>query len=179
MLPWLALAAAIAQEPIGLPGQGVAGEEGPTQAWVNPALLGHDPDARVAVVVRQPTSAGSLPSSVAITGGARGLVGGLQWDREGGSDRVRIDAGAGVDLGKRFAIGGTLHGRISADQSRVDLDLGASYRPRPWLGIGAATYHLGGPLRPGDAPPEIRVGTALRRSGAPSSSASITPTCSA
>jgi protease-4 len=165
MLPWMALAVAAAQEPVGVPGQGVAGEEGPTQAWVNPSLLGHDPDARLAVVVHQPLEMGATPRSVAVTGGARGLFGGLQWERVDGADRVRIDAGAGVELGKHLAIGGALHGRIAADQSRIDLDLGASYRPLPWLGLGAATYHLGAPTQEGAPPPAIRVGAALRPFG--------------
>lgn len=150
-----------------IPGAGIAAEGGPGTMWVNPANLAYDPDPRVGVF-----GTGSLDGvqSLAATAGFRGFGIGLhdvlRDTPEGTRSDFSIDYGTSFRLPKRLSLGVLLSWNLLEDERNyLGYDLGAAWRPLPWLGLGAVAQNVGNPDHSGYARPRSAAGLALRPFG--------------
>ena len=171
MSAWLALgvlpalAQSVASRNPTVPSASIAGENGPGALWVNPANLAYDPDARFGLFF----APGAQPTEVdwALTAGVRGLGAGVHHrPRVVGGAVVSdwsLDAAASVPLPQRLAIGSLLSGRINADApDDVAYDVGISWRPLPWFGLGASAQQVAGSDPTEDSRPRTSAGFTLR-----------------
>lgn len=134
--------------------------------WVNPSHPAYDSDPRWGIFLNSATGA-QHPLSLAATGGIGGFSGGVRYiQHEDGRDDWTIDLGTAIPLPKRIAVGTAMHWHLEdGDDNYVAFDAAASWRPLPWLGIGAVTRNIGNPGGSGRSLPQSGFGLALRPYG--------------
>ncbi len=170
-LALLALRAADAQVVVAddrplIPSSGVAAESGPGSLWVNPANQVYDPDARYGLWVAN--DLGGDPTSFAAMAGTGGVGVGVHnvsvpRDLGGGRSDWSLDFTSGVRLPERLAIGFRAAWHLKDLGNFVSYDVGAAWRPLPWLGFGAVADNITTPDP--SAPARSAVGLALRPFG--------------
>ncbi|MEN9785891.1 MAG: hypothetical protein RLZZ299_1155 [Pseudomonadota bacterium] len=154
-------AAAPAERPT-LPFTSLASEDGTPAAWVNPALLGFDRDRGSGVYYATGDGGVTHDLAFAATGGGLGTtfahrqVDGRGWWTLGSSLAVRADS--------RFTLGTTAHWNLpeGADNNFVAWDVGAGWRPAPWLGLAGVVRNVGSPAPASGVVTEYGTGVALR-----------------
>lgn len=157
LLPFaVTLALAQSAERPDLPFRSAAGEDGAHVLYLNPALMNFDRDAMYAAWYQTTAIGGGLNSlAVATTGG--GIGAGIAY-RQTGADASgwwSFSSGASVRLSNALSIGSAVHWQLpeGGDNNFVSWDLGAGWRPVPWLGFGGSVLNLGSPA------PELGVNT--------------------
>lgn len=131
-----------------LPFRSIAGEDGAHVLYANPALMNFDRDGMYAAWYQTTISGDGLESIAAATTGA-GLGGGIGY-RQFGTDSAgwwTFSSGASVRVSEALAVGSALHWQLpeGGDNNFVSWDLGAGWRPVPWLGFGGAAQNVGSP----------------------------------
>ncbi|MEC7239599.1 MAG: signal peptide peptidase SppA [Myxococcota bacterium] len=143
------------------PGSALAGADGTTAHWVNPANLGFDPDRTSDLYIFGPRDFSD--SNYVMTAGSGGSSFGAIHRRTAAGDRYwAISQAGGFALGDRLRMGSFLQWNWGGEREGwATMDFGVSYRPTSWLGFGAvarnavgdrtetpATYETGLVLRP-------------------------------
>jgi protease-4 len=146
------------------PSAGVAAENGPGTLWVNPANLSYDPDLRLGLLF-EPTTEGG-PSAFGAAVGIGGVHLGVRNRRRVEGDDFgndwSIDLGSTFKLPARVSLGYAFGWHFADDvRNWVSIDLGAAWRPLPWLGLGAVSQNTGGPDPSERNQPRTSVGLAL------------------
>jgi protease-4 len=153
-------------DPAFVPSAGIATENGPGTLWVNPANLAYDADPRWGLFFRRAPDS-PHPFGGAATAGVRGFSGGLRWNRD--AERFNdfvVDLALGFELPQRVAVGAAMKWNlVSRRRNFVAFDVGASWRPLPWIGMSAVTRNLGNPGDDDIALPQTGVGLAVRPIG--------------
>ncbi len=151
-----------------VPAASIAAEGGPGALWVNPANLRYDSDSRAGLFFsREHLLSTTVPpaTSMAVTAGVGGFGVGVH-NLSGGRSDWSLDYATSIGLPERVSIGMLTSWNLIDDASNyVGFDLGASWRPRPWLGIGGAAQNVGSPDPHGGARPKTGAGLAVRPSG--------------
>ena len=129
-----------------LPAWTLAGDDGASAMWRNPANLGFDPDPGFALLYAQ-SFGRSAPTgfSAAINQGP--LATGLRYAGDaGGSTWWTLSSGLGLRLDRDLSLGVHFGWQLpaGADNNFTTWDLGVGYRPLPWLGLAAVAQNLGG-----------------------------------
>lgn len=156
------------QHPV-VPFAGIASENGPGTMWVNPANMRYDPDPRYGIFYSR--GGADAPSSFGATAGIDGLSLGVHnYARPTGVDIANdwsLDYGTSIPLPERISIGVLLSWKlISGGENYVSYDVGASWRPLAWLGVGAIAQNIGSSNPERMAVPRTGAGVALRPFGA-------------
>ena len=154
-LPLIALATlgvalgpiAVAQEaperPL-LPAVSLAGDDGAATLWRNPGSLSLDPDRSWYVGLGQEGFAGDQ-ARFAGAMHAGPLATGLSYRTGPGSpDWWTLSTGLGLKAGRSFGVGTQVGWQLpeGAGNNFVTWDLGATWRPIRWLGVGAVAQNL-------------------------------------
>lgn len=129
-----------------IPSAGIAAEGGPGMMWVNPANMAYDPDTRYGFYFARDAQERS-PTSFAAVAGVGGVGGGIYTiAHPGGRSDWALDVATSVKLPERLSLG--IHGSwhlIADDRNYVAYDLGAAWRPLPWLGVGLVARNISSP----------------------------------
>ncbi|MBN1336406.1 MAG: signal peptide peptidase SppA [Deltaproteobacteria bacterium] len=145
----------------------VAAEDGPMGTATNPALVAFDPDPGLAVQYR--TSLDDLSSTVQANavGGGTGL-GVLVASGEAGTN-VALQSTLAARLPHDWTLGANFWWHLPAGQSNnfTAWDLGAGWRPLPWIGLGAVARDIGSPAPQWGIRGRWQVGVVLRPFGDP------------
>lgn len=131
-----------------LPFRSLAGEDGVHVLYTNPALMNFDRDAGYALYYDTTSLSGGLNSlSVATTGLGLGTGIGYREYGAGAAGWWSVTSGASIRLSEGFAFGSAVHWQLPAggDNNFVSWDIGAGWRPTPYLGFGASVLNLGSP----------------------------------
>ena len=153
------------QERLDAPAASISAEDGAAAHWVNPANLGFDPDASAGLWFRQDFPGFSFDQAhsglaVSTTGGGTGL--GLVYRNDAfGNPWWGFSTSLSVRLPENLRLGGTVTWNLpeGADNNFVSWDLGAGWRPLPWLGFGGVARNIGNPA------PDLGVWAAYGLSG--------------
>jgi protease-4 len=148
-----------------VPSSTLAAESGPGSLWVNPANVAYDKDPHHALFLTSSPDA-SL-STVAAAIGVAGFSLGISTYRtlDASSDWT-ADYGSSVVLPSQLAIGVLSRWHLVKDQRNfVTYDLGASWRPVPWFGLGAVGKNVKSNNPQGLSAPKTGAGVALRPFG--------------
>jgi len=146
---WMTLPLSVAfaqQERLNAPAASISAEDGAAAGWVNPANLAFDPDPSLGVWYRQDFLTYDSEFAVSTTGGGTSL--GLVFKNDpSGKPWWGFSSGLGVRLPENFRLGATVTWNLpeGADNNFVSWDLGAGYRPFPWLGFGGVARNIGNP----------------------------------
>lgn len=149
MSMWIPLLSSLAhagQERLDAPAASISAEDGAAAGWVNPANLAFDPDAALGVWFRQDFQTYDSEFAVSTTGGGTSL--GLIFKNDlDGNPWWGFSSGLGVRLPENFRLGATVTWNLpeGANNNFVSWDLGAGYRPFPWLGFGGVARNIGNP----------------------------------
>jgi protease-4 len=147
-----------------LPGTSIAGDDGASTIFVNPASLALDPDPSYFLQVRQ-TAIANGPTSFAgaFNLGSLGTV--VSWWRLPNSPGAwTISESLGIRLDRSLSLGGRIVWVLpegSGDRFTTG-DLGVTWRPTHWLGLGATTWNIAGSARAAGLPGVAGVGVTLR-----------------
>jgi protease-4 len=152
------------QHPV-VPVAGIATENGPGTLWVNPANMAYDPDPRYGLFYSR--GGVDAPSSFGATVGIDGLSLGVHnHARPTGVDVANdwsLDYGTSLKLPERISAGVLLSWRlIDGGPNYVSYDIGLSWRPLSWLGVGGVAQNIGSPEPEAAGPEQF----AVPRSGA-------------
>ena len=173
MIPFALVALApmaMAQQPLApdrptVPAAGIAAEAGPGMLWANPANMAYDRDPRLLVGLARSLENGNGEFSA-----AAGIAGfGLGVHRTvspTGDGTWTIHTGSSVELPERLALG--LHvtwNLLGAGENYMAYGAGVSWRPLPWIGLGAVAQNIGRPDPRGLAPGVSGAGLAIRPFG--------------
>lgn len=149
-----------------LPFRSVAGEDGVHVLYTNPALMNFDRDAGYAAYY-DTTGAGGVNAITFATTGS-GVGAGLGY-RQYGDDAGwwTVSGGASLRLADSFALGTSVNWQLpeGGDNNFLSWDLGAGWRPAPWLGLGASVQNLGSPAPELGVVTRYGAGVALRPVG--------------
>lgn len=130
-----------------LPFHSVAGEDGVHVLYMNPALMSFDRDPGYGLYYDTQVQTGGLTSLALATTGS-GLGAGVSY-RQVAPDTSwwTLSSGLSLKLARDLSVGSTLHWQLpeGGDDNFVSWDLGAGWRPTPWLGFGGAIQNLGSP----------------------------------
>jgi protease-4 len=130
-----------------LPFKSVAGEDGAHVLFRNASLMNFDRDPVYAVYYDTTSFAQGLSGLTLATTGS-GLGAALAY-REVAPDSGwwTVSSGLSVRLFRAFAVGSTVHWQLpdGGDNNFVSWDVGAGWRPTPWLGVGTSVLNLGNP----------------------------------
>ncbi|HJN75323.1 MAG TPA: signal peptide peptidase SppA [Myxococcota bacterium] len=149
MSMWIALLCSMAlgqQERLDAPAASISAEDGAAAGWVNPANLAFDSDPSMGVWYRQDFQTYDSEFAVSTTGGGTSL--GLVFKNDlDGKPWWGFSSGLGVRLPENFRLGATVTWNLpeGANNNFVSWDLGAGYRPFPWLGFGGVARNIGNP----------------------------------
>ena len=128
------------------PAASLAGEDGAGATWVNPANLGFDPDAGLALYYRQGLDQSGQQFVLSSSAGGLGLS--LHHRRPSGEAAWWALRGAfALDLPENLRAGIAASWNLPGGASPAFLswDVGLSVRPLPWLGLAAVGRNLGSP----------------------------------
>jgi protease-4 len=127
-----------------IPSAGYATESGPGALWVNPANVAYDPDRRFGLWVGQDLE---RDTAIAATWGTGGInLGAYNHIRSDGTADWSLDYAAGIALPRRFAVGTRVGWHLmEGEPNFVSFDVGGSWRPLPWFGVGAVAQNIGTP----------------------------------
>ena len=150
----LALLSSIAlaqQERLDAPAASISAEDGAAAHWVNPANLGFDPDPSAGVWFRQDFPGFSFDQAhsglaLSTTGGGTGA--GLVYKNDVlGNPWWGFSTSLSLPLPENIRVGATATWNLpeGADNNFVSWDLGAGWRPLPWLGVGGVARNIGNP----------------------------------
>lgn len=148
LMPSLAFAQ---QERLDAPAASISGEDGAAAPWVNPANLGFDPDPSAGVWFRQDFPQFSFDQAhsglaVSTTGGGTGA--GLIYRNDTlGNPWWGFSGSLSMRLPENLRLGTTITYNLpeGSDNNFVSWDLGAGWRPLPWLGFGGVARNIGNP----------------------------------
>ena len=137
------VAAQSAVERPALPGISLAGDDGAPTLWRNPGSLALDPDASWYAAYAQQMSEGGTPS-IALANHAGPLATGLSYRGSAtGPDWWALSSGLSLRLDRAFAIGTSVGWQLPEDRRNfVTWDVGATWRPLQWFGLGAVGQNL-------------------------------------
>ena len=160
--------AAQAQERPPLPAVSLAGDDGATLLWRNPGSLALDGDPSWYLGYSSPLAAG--PSDVAAAASSGPLAAGLSRHMGApgaGLDRWTLSTALSLRASRTFALGATLSQQIldAPVGSFTTWDLGATWRPLPWLGASVVGQNLGASDEPFRATRRVGGGLSLRPAG--------------
>ena len=147
-----------------LPAWSLAGDDGAAAIWSNPANLGLDPDEGWMVLYSQALEEGAPAQVAAVTNGGP-LAAGLVY--RGGAGRASwwtLSTGLGLELDRDLAAGVHLGWQIPEGPGNnfVTWDLGLSWRPTSWLGVGGVAQNIGSPAPGLDVEERYGPGVVLR-----------------
>jgi protease-4 len=127
------------------PAASLAGEDGAGATWVNPANLGFDPDAGLALYYRQGLDQSG--QQFVLTSGAGGLGVALHHRRQDGVPWWGLRGAFALQFPEnvRAGIAATWNLPGGASPAFLSWDVGISARPLPWLGLAAVARNLGSP----------------------------------
>ncbi len=128
------------------PSAALAGEDGAGATWVNPANLGYDPDAGLALYYRQGLDRSGQQFVLSTAAGGLGLS--LHHRRPSGEPAWWALRGAlALQLPENLRAGIAASWNLPGGESPAFLswDVGLSARPLPWLGLAAVGRNLGSP----------------------------------
>ncbi len=139
------------QERLDAPAASISAEDGAAAPWVNPANLGFDPDPAAGVWFRQDFPDFSFDQAhsglaVSTTGGGTGL--GLIYRNDSlGNPWWGFSSSLSMRLPENIRLGATVTWNLpeGADNNFVSWNLGAGWRPLPWLGFGGVAHNIGNP----------------------------------
>lgn len=137
---------AVVDRPL-LPAFSLAGEDGAANLWQNPASLAFDTDSGYALLYRQELLTGA-PAAFAAAANTGALATGLQYTTAAdGTAWWTLSSGLGLRLDRDLALGVQLGWQLPSgpDNNLVSWDIGAGYRPLPWLGLAAVVQNVGDP----------------------------------
>jgi protease IV len=144
-----------------------AAEDGPLGTATNPALAAFDPDPGMALQFLQTFDGQSstVQANMAAAGTGVGVLvasGGLGTD-------VALQSTLSARLPHDWTVGANFWWHLPEGESNnfTAWDLGAGWRPLPWLGIGAVGHDIGSPAPEWGVRSAWRVGVALRPLGEP------------
>ena len=150
-----------------LPAWSPAGDDGAGALWSNVANLGLDPDPSWFGAVARPLG-GAGGTALHLAGNLGPLASGLSY-LGGGAAGVpawwSLSSGLGLQIDRGLAIGGRLawHLPEGPENNFLTGDLGATWRPIPWLGISGTAWDVGAREGgPGGLRPRVGPGLALR-----------------
>ncbi len=148
-------------------GASPAAEDGPLGTATNPALAAFDPDAGMALQVLQSLDGRSSAVQATMAGAGTGL-GVLVSSRVPGTD-VALQSTLSARLPHDWTVGANLWWHLPEGESNnfTAWDLGAGWRPLPWLGLGAVGRDIGSPAPEWGIRGSWHVGAALRPFGDP------------
>ncbi|MBW1876918.1 MAG: hypothetical protein JRJ84_01010, partial [Deltaproteobacteria bacterium] len=127
-----------------IPSAGYATESGPGTLWVNPANTAYDPDQRFGLWVGQDLE---RDTAIAGTWGRGGInLGAHYLIHADGTADWSADFATGIALPRRLAVGTRVAWHVmEGDPNYVSFDVGGSWRPLPWFGVGAVAHNIGTP----------------------------------
>ncbi len=167
----LALALAAAADPVerpSLPFHSVAGEDGAHTMFSNPALLNFDQDPVYAVYYGTSDVATGGNNALTLATGGSGLGAAIGYrDVAPGEAWWTLSSALSVRLAQAFSIGSAVHWQLpeGGENNFVSWDVGAGWRPSPWLGIGGSVLNLGSPMPERGVNTRYDVGLAIRPAG--------------
>lgn len=129
-----------------LPFRSVAGEDGVHTLYTNPSLMNFDRDAGYAVYYDTTGMDGVNALTFATTAG--GVGAGLGYRQLGDAGGWwTVTSGVSLRFAEGLAFGSSVNWQLpdGGDNNFVSWDLGADWRPTPWLGVGGAVLNLGNP----------------------------------
>lgn len=136
----------VAQERPAPPAASMSASNTAMTSWVNPALMGYDPDPAFGMYFRQTfgqqaNSAFTLATSV----GGGGV--GVQYKTDlDGNPWWGLNAAMSVRLPQRLRLGANLQWSLPDGKSNfTSWDIGLGWRPLPWLGLGGVARNIGNP----------------------------------
>lgn len=130
-----------------LPAFSLAGEDGAATLWHNPANLAFDTDSGYALLYRQRVF-DDQPASFAAAGNAGPLATGLQYTTGlDGSPWWTLSSGLGLRLDRNLSLGVHVGWQLPSGPGNnlVSWDVGAAWRPLPWMGMAASVQNVGDP----------------------------------
>ncbi|TVQ92806.1 MAG: hypothetical protein EA397_06550 [Deltaproteobacteria bacterium] len=144
-----------------VPSASVAGEAGPLQAWVNPALPGFDPDPRYGAVLAFDTLG---RRSIGASAGMGGLSVGLaNLVHAPGQERWVAHYASSAQLPGRLSFGTSVNWHlVGGSGNHLAIDAGLAWRPRSWIGFAGAVRSIGAPDPTGTIPTSGVVGAVIR-----------------
>ncbi|MED5374472.1 MAG: signal peptide peptidase SppA [Myxococcota bacterium] len=132
----------LGQERLLAPAASMSAENSAATPWVNPALMGFDPDANLGAWYQRDYGNSAQQVALSTTAGGTGL--GLQYRNIGGESWWGLNSAVSVRLPQRFNIGANLTWNLPEHQENfVTWDLGVGWRPLPWLGLGGVARNIG------------------------------------
>lgn len=144
-----------------VPAASVAGEAGPLQTWVNPALAVFDPDPRYGLILAGDRLGGR---SAGLSAGVGGLSVGLaNIVTRPGEERWIAQYGSSAQLPGKVTFGTSVNWHlVGGSGNHLAIDAGLAWRPRSWLGLGGAVRSIGAPDPTGQIPTSAVLGAVLR-----------------
>jgi len=128
------------------PAAALAGEDGAGATWVNPANLGFDPDASLALYYRQGLDQSGQQFVLSSAAGGLGLslhhrrpTGEAAWWALRGAFALQLPENLRAGIAASWNLPG------GASPAFLSWDVGLSARPLPWLGLAAVGRNLGSP----------------------------------
>jgi protease-4 len=145
------------------PGSPLAGVDGATSHWLNPANLGFDPDESNSTMLQGPVGMGDW--SLAMVGGQDDFSFGLLHRRFENGDRWwSTGISQGIRLGDTFRMGAQSQWNWGGERKGfLSMDFGLSYRPSTWFGLGAVARNAVGDTS--ETPKSYQTGLVLRPLG--------------
>lgn len=160
-----ALAHAQSAERPTLPFRSLAGEDGVHVLYSNPGLMNFDRDPGYALYY-DTTGLGNGLDSVALATTGLGLGTGLAYREygEGAAGWWTVTSGASLRVSKGLSFGSAVHWQLPAggENNFVSWDVGAGWRPSPYLGFGGSVLNLGSPAPDLGVNTRYGVGLAVR-----------------
>lgn len=129
-----------------LPAVSLSGDDGALTLWRNPGSLSLDPDQSYYLGLSQEEGTG-LSETTRFAGALHGgpLATGVSYRSGGGAlDWWTLSTGLGLQAGRSFGIGTQIGWQLpeGAGNNFVTWDLGATWRPLRWLGMGVVAQNL-------------------------------------
>ena len=128
-----------------LPGLSVAGDDGAAAVWTNPANLGMDMDPSWGLWATRALDGGG-DSEIALMSSAGPLAQGFIY-RGGTESWWTLTHGLGFRVDRNLSFGVTNGWHIPAgpDNNFLSWDVGATWRPNPWISVAGVARDVGSP----------------------------------
>lgn len=153
-----------AERPV-LPFKSLAGEDGVHVLYSNPALMNFDRDPGYAFYY-DTTELGTGLDSIAVATTGLGLGTGIAYREygDGAAGWWTVTSGASLRVSKGLSFGSVVHWQLPAggENNFVSWDIGAGWRPSPYLGFGGSVLNLGSPAPDLGVNTRYGVGLAVR-----------------
>lgn len=135
----------LGQERFAAPAASMSAEDGAATPWVNPALMGFDPDATLGAYYRMNYANRAQAAALSTSAGGTGI--GLMYKNDGnGSTWWSVNGAASVGLPGRLRAGANVTWNLPEQQENfASWDIGAGWRPLPFVGLGGVVRNIGNP----------------------------------